>query len=78
MILRETIRHYVQKNLIFSVQCHMWQKSIPFVLIFQNKNKYTIFKRKNRFDVHLEFGRHFVCSCLATLVLFFYHKKPIK
>jgi hypothetical protein len=28
--------------------------------------------------VHLEFGRHFGISCLATLVLLFHNKKSIK
>jgi hypothetical protein len=31
-----------------------------------------------RFDVHTLFGRHFKLSCLATLVLFFYHSKSMK
>jgi hypothetical protein len=29
-------------------------------------------------DVHLEFGRHFEISCLASLVLFFYNKKSVE
>jgi hypothetical protein len=44
------------------------------------KNNYikTSFKRSKRFDVHIEFGRHFEISRLATLVLFFFHKKSRK
>jgi hypothetical protein len=57
------------------------------ILNFQNKyffikdeqfNNFTRLNDKKRFDVHLEFGHHFVFSCLATLISFFFALKSLK
>jgi hypothetical protein len=42
--------------------------------IFKNNSIYKSYDE----NVHLEFGRHFEISCLATLVLLFYDKKSTK
>jgi uncharacterized protein YbcC (UPF0753/DUF2309 family) len=45
---------------------------------FRKKTEDKNFKRQKRFYVHLAFGRHFEFSCLATLILFYYHKMSIR
>jgi hypothetical protein len=50
-------------------QLAKFKQSFPLVvnpLVLNDKN------------VHLAFGHYFKISCLATLVLFFYHKKSIE